>query len=121
MKEKLDMFNKRLKEIRLAKKYTMKSAADALKMPFSTYSKYESGERTPDLYTLARLAKFFNCSSDYLIGLIDYPDAYPIEKETLPVEPLDSEAQSEMPDPSKLSAEEVQAIRRLLAERPDLK
>lgn len=116
------MFNKRLKEIRRARKHTMKSAAECLGMPFSTYSKYESGERTPDLYTLAKLAKFFHCSSDYLIGLTDRPDAYLIEKEKLPTELADSGVKSVVKlGSAALSEEEVEAIRRLLAERPDLR
>ncbi|MEY8463730.1 helix-turn-helix domain-containing protein [Streptococcus merionis] len=33
-----------------------------------SYSRYETGERTPDLSVLICLAEYFNCSVDYLLG-----------------------------------------------------
>lgn len=107
------MFRERLKAIRKSKGYTMRTAAEALDTPFSTYSKYESGERSPDLATLAKLAVFFQCSSDYLIGLADHPHGHFIPKEKLPAELAGSgvEAATKIGAPT-LTEQEVEVLKR---------
>lgn len=42
--------------------------ADYLGITRPAYTAYESGNRQPDLATVARLADFFDCSTDYLLG-----------------------------------------------------
>src|SRR5690606_25588819 len=37
------------------------------------YTAYESGARQPDLETVKKLAEYFNCSTDYLLGKSDDP------------------------------------------------
>ncbi len=37
-----------------------------------SYSRYEYGTGEPNLETLVKLAKFFEVSTDYLLGLVDY-------------------------------------------------
>ena len=111
----------KLRDARKRADYTMKELASLLGVTEGTVSNYENGKRQPDLTMLSRIADILNCSTDYLLGRTDQPDAYFLKKEIPSAEPADSSIQSETPDPSKLSAKEVQAIRRLLAERPDLK
>ncbi|MDI6872505.1 MAG: transcriptional repressor LexA [Bacillota bacterium] len=43
----------------------------------SAVSQWERGKRTPDPTTLARLADFFNVSTDYLLGRSPIPDTFP--------------------------------------------
>lgn len=111
------MFNKRLREIRREQKYTMKSAAEALGMPFSTYSKYESGERTPDIYTLAKLADFFGCTTDYLLGRTDVRMGHVIEKEKMPSE-LESMGVTSVTKigANELTSQEIEVLKKFAAQ-----
>lgn len=109
------MFNARLKEIRKERGYTMKSASEKMEMSFSTYSKYESGERSPDLATLVRLAKFFECSTDYLLGLTNFPRGY-IQKAPPELEDAGLESVTKTKD-EPLTAQEIEAIRNFLQQR----
>lgn len=45
--------------------------SDQLGIAKSSYAAYESGFRTPSLETLTAIAKIFETSSDYLLGLTD--------------------------------------------------
>ncbi len=46
---------------------TQKAAADKLGLTFRTYCNYEYGNREPNIETLKRMARFFDCSIDELI------------------------------------------------------
>lgn len=61
-------FSKRLKEMRKEKKYSQEELGKLLSLDKSTISLYESGKRQPGYETLSRLADFFDCSIDYLLG-----------------------------------------------------
>ena len=50
---------------------TQQYIADYLHCDQSQYSKYERGERELPLNLLVKLARFYNVSTDYLIGLTD--------------------------------------------------
>ena len=50
-------------------KKTKKEVADALGMPYNTYSNYESNLREPNSAVLIKIADFYNVSIDYLLGL----------------------------------------------------
>lgn len=56
----------RLKELRVQKCVTQKEAADAIGCSVNTYSRYERGEREPDIETLKRLSKYFDSSIDHI-------------------------------------------------------
>ena len=100
----------------------MKELAALLGITEGAVSNYENGRRQPDLQMLLKIADVLNCSTDYLLGRTDRPDAYRIEKEKLPAELADSGVKSVVKlGSAALSEEEVEAIRRLLAERPDLR
>lgn len=47
---------------------SMKQAAAALGLPYTTYVNYEKGEREPNSETLIMIANYYNVSIDYLIG-----------------------------------------------------
>jgi len=62
------MFPNRLRELREERKLLQKEAAAQLGIGQVTYNRYECAEREPDLETLMKIAKFFNVSTDYLLG-----------------------------------------------------
>ncbi len=46
-----------------------RKTAELLDIGFSTYRRYEKGERIPNLEDAAKMAKLFHVSLDYLAGL----------------------------------------------------
>lgn len=69
------MFTERLKKLRLEAGYSnQKSIAQELGTTQQSYSQWESGKRTPNSDSLDKLAKFFNVSTDYLLGNTDTPN-----------------------------------------------
>ena len=59
---------------------TQREIADALCIDRSTYAYYELGETQPSLLMLARLAKLYDVTTDYLLGI------QPKEKQPTPFE-----------------------------------
>lgn len=51
--------------------YTQKYVAEYLLCDQSLYSKYERGERQLPLEFVVKLAKLYNTSVDYIVGLTD--------------------------------------------------
>ena len=64
----------RLKELRLKRGLTQAEVAKHLKVDRTTLTKYETGEREPDLENLLTLASYFDVSVDYLLGKSDIPN-----------------------------------------------
>ncbi len=62
----------RLKELREEHNLTQKQLAEKLNLHSVTYLHYEKSQREPPLSILADMAKFFDVSVDYLLGLTDY-------------------------------------------------
>ena len=60
-----------IKQIQLAKYLNIKQ---------NTYSQYENGQRQIPLDLLVKLAKYYNTSTDYLLGLTDEKKPYPPRK-----------------------------------------
>ena len=60
----------KLRELREQKGVTQKEVATAVGCTPTVYSRYERGEREPDLATLCSLADYFEVSTDTLIGYI---------------------------------------------------
>ena len=56
---------------------TQKQISQLLKCTQQTYSRYETGEITIDIYNLIKLAQFYNTSTDYLLGLTNEVVPYP--------------------------------------------
>lgn len=63
--------NKKLRELRLEKNVTQKEVADAIGVTVSAYSNYEQGIREPSYTVLILICKYFDISSDYLLGIDD--------------------------------------------------
>ena len=66
------IFCERLKELRTEKNLSTTKLAEAVGVSDATISRWENGLRTPVIDNLLALAKFFDVSADYLIGLEDY-------------------------------------------------
>lgn len=62
------MLKDRLKVLRKEKQLTQKDLADILEVSPKAISFYELGERQPSNEMLLKLAKYFNVSTDYLLG-----------------------------------------------------
>lgn len=61
----------RLKELRKSLKMSQAEFASAIGMVQQQYSRYEQGEREPQLKHIRRICKTFNVSSDWLLGIDD--------------------------------------------------
>lgn len=66
-------FNERLKQLRLNKHMTLEALALKLETTKTTLSRYENARRQPDADFIAKTARFFNVSCDYLLKLTDHP------------------------------------------------
>ena len=65
----INILSDRLKEQRELKHLSQKQVADAVSMSASIISNYENGERLPSLDNLITLARFYKCTTDYLLGI----------------------------------------------------
>lgn len=68
--------NLRIRELREDNDLTQAHIATILNCTQQTYSRYETGEITIDIYNLVELAKFYETSTDYLLRLTDNPKPY---------------------------------------------
>ena len=66
------MFNKRLRHMRMKRKYTQQKLADILGIALRSYQCYETGTRTPNYELLVLIADVLDVSLDYLLGRDDF-------------------------------------------------
>ena len=64
----IEVFGKRLKELRKANGYTIEEFAKLVGISRSSLGYYENTDRLPDVEVLSRIADALNVSADYLIG-----------------------------------------------------
>ncbi len=64
-------YYKRLRDLREDNDYTQKEIADILFTTQPQYYRYEKGLRDLPCELLVILAKFYNTSADYILGLTD--------------------------------------------------
>ncbi len=74
-------FNDRLKQLRQKNKLTQSELAETLNLKPTAISNYESRRNEPSFDKLIALAKYFDVSCDYLLGVTD--DYLPIGGEVL--------------------------------------
>lgn len=67
----------RIRSLREDSNLTQVKIAKLLGMSQTGYSKYETGENDIPTAILIALAKLYNTSVDYLLGLTDVREAYP--------------------------------------------
>ena len=71
--QNLELFAYRVKKLRRQRKLSQQELGEALGLTQKTISAIESGNRTTTIEKLILLAKFFDVSTDYLLGLKDEP------------------------------------------------
>ncbi len=67
----------RLKDLREDADITQKEIAEYLHIKQNTYSQYENGQRQIPLECLIALARYYNTSTDFLLGLTNERRPYP--------------------------------------------
>lgn len=66
----------RIRDLREDRDLTQKEVAEFLHIKQNTYSQYENGQRQLPLECLVALARFYNTSTDYILGLTDKRKPY---------------------------------------------
>ena len=69
----LEIFATRVKELRKQKRLSQTELGEVLGLTHKSISTIESGVRGTTIEKLILLAKFFDVSTDYLLGLKDEP------------------------------------------------
>ena len=62
------MIGKILLDLRRSKGLSAAAVAEKLGIKTRTYSSYENEEREPNISTIIKLADYYNCTTDYLLG-----------------------------------------------------
>ena len=70
----LSKLSKRLHELMEEAEMKTPALGDAIQLEPSVLSKFLRAERMPSANTLVKLADYFNCTTDYLLGLSDIVD-----------------------------------------------
>lgn len=72
----MEVFSQRLKQKRLAKRYSQREMAELIGVSQPYYAKFEQGLGQPNIETLIKIAKVLHESIDYLTGYsnISYDD-----------------------------------------------
>lgn len=64
-------FSRRFKELRIAGGYTQQQLANLFQVTRPCICYWETAKRVPDYTKLVEICRFFNVSSDYLLGVSD--------------------------------------------------
>ena len=70
------MYYSRLKDLREDRDLVQKEVAFVLGIDQRVYSTYETGKREIPTRFVVTLAKFYNTSTDYILGLTNNPKPY---------------------------------------------
>lgn len=70
------MLNKILRILREEYKKTQEEVAKDLNISRVRYNQYETGKRSPDNEVLIQLAKYYNTTTDYLLGKSEIRNPY---------------------------------------------
>lgn len=63
------MYFKRIEDLRIDNDMTQQQIADFLECKREVYRRYEKGHREIPIWALIKLAKLYDCSIDYLLGI----------------------------------------------------
>ena len=73
----------RLRELREDNDLTQQALAEFLNIRQNTYSQYETGARQLPLDMLISLSRYYQTSTDYLLGLTNIRHPYPRSKNNI--------------------------------------
>lgn len=65
------MFFQRISDLRIDNDLSQQKLADILELNRETYQRYETGTREIPVWLLIKLSKFYDVSTDYILGLSD--------------------------------------------------
>ena len=68
----MEKFVKRIKALRQDRGMTQVEFAKAINVAGATVAHWECGGRMPSINMLVRIADFYNVTTDFLLGRIDY-------------------------------------------------
>lgn len=71
MKNVIEIFAERLSELRKESNLSLMQLGKDLGVSDTALSRWERGVQIPNIETLVIIAKYFNVSTDYLVGLED--------------------------------------------------
>jgi transcriptional regulator with XRE-family HTH domain len=91
------MFNERLKQLRTENNYTQQELADLTGLSKPTISRFEGNKKTPSRESVTKIAKVFNVTTDYLLGLSEYRE-------------LDQEESSEVRKEMNILTEKIEKL-----------
>jgi len=67
----MKIFSERLKELRIEKGLSQRELAKMVNLSHNAIAQWESESRIPNAEAVVILAKFFNVTTDYLLGVTD--------------------------------------------------
>ena len=67
----MKIFQERLIELRKERHFSQREMAKFLNISQPSYIRYENGKAEPSLENLSKIARIFDVSTDYLVGLSD--------------------------------------------------
>lgn len=67
----MKIFAERLKDLRIERELSQRELAKLLNVSHSAVAQWENESRSPNAEAVVALAKFFEVSADYLLGLSD--------------------------------------------------
>lgn len=105
----------RIRELRKKNNMTQNELASLMGVTQAALSGWETGKFAVDSDTLIKLADYFNCSTDYLLGRVDYPQ---LEIKKAPPESGADEYEQNVGLP-ELTVEEIRRLKRFLEKYPD--
>ena len=106
------MFASRLQAARKPKGLKGRELAEMLGISYSSYSKYESTDRKPDIDMLVRIADILDVTTDYLLGRTDERKVYITEN---PPELADIDV-TEVGQSSPFTDEQLVALKEMFAD-----
>ena len=66
-----NIFGERVRELRLSKKLKQSELGEVVSLSFQAINSIERGRRNTTFENLVKLAKYFDVSTDYLLGVSD--------------------------------------------------
>lgn len=111
-------FSHRIKELRGEKQITQRELATLLHLSANIVCEWEKGRCAPNIDTLKKLANFFECSVDYLIGNADDFDNVTVYQQTDALSSLSAEEQKIIDVLRRKTSKNISELLKLYAELP---